>query len=568
MKRYINIIAVSILALSVFTACIKDLDKFPANDKTKKDVYVDAAGYKMALAKVYGCMILTGNTGPAGSPDASGLDEGGNGDFLRCFFNHQEMPTDEVHCIWNDPGVPELNNINFVSTCAFTTGLYNKSLLQISYANDFLRNCTESELATHDLTNAEKTEIGYYAAEARFLRAFQYWVLIDVFGNPPFFTENDELGGLPRQINRSELFDYVESELLDLVNNNLLKDPKTNEYGRVDVAAAWALLARLYLNANVYKSPVGQPGNNTEYYTKALTYSNMIINSGYSLKTTGGSEISVYESLFLNDNDKNNPEVIFSINYDGVHSKNYGGITFLINGSSNGKYQSDSVYKDKLFHYGIFTNANWAGYRARSEFTDKFSASDKRYLFIGENKSLGDYPLDYTYGLATYKYRNISSSLTRAQRDTVLKHRNDTINPRMEVFGNDPNGEFADNDFPLFRLAEIYLIYAEAVLRGGGGGNEGTAVGYLNELRSRAGLSSISSYTLDYILDERARELYWECHRRTDLVRYDRFTTGEYIWEWKGGVKSGQSVDDHFNIYPIPLTDLQANTNLNQNKDY
>ncbi|MDR0619007.1 MAG: RagB/SusD family nutrient uptake outer membrane protein [Bacteroidales bacterium] len=566
MKRYINIMMVSFLALFVFAACIKDLDKFPANDKTKKDVYADAEGYKMALAKVYGCMTLSGNQGPAGSPDASGLDEGGNGDFLRCFFNHQEMPTDEVHCIWSDPGVPELNNLSFVSTCAFTTGLYNKSLLQISYANDFLLNCTESELATHDLTSAEQTEIGYYAAEARFLRAFQYWILMDVFGNPPFFTEADELGGLPRQISRSDLFDYVESELLDLVNNNLLKAPKANEYGRVDMAGAYALLARLYLNANVYKSPVGSPGDNTEYYTKALTYANMVLNSGYSLKTsTAGSEIGVYESLFLNDNNKNNPEVIFSLNYDGLHSKSYGGITFLINCASNGDYQKDSNYRDKLWHYGIFTNANWAGYRARGEFSDKFTADDKRYLFIGKNKSLGDYPLDYTYGMATYKYRNISSTLTRAQRDTVLKHRENEV---LDVFGNDPNGEFADNDYPLFRLAEIYLIYAEAVKRGGSGGNEGTALGYLNELRSRAGLSNIGSYDLNYILDERARELYWECQRRTDLVRYNRFTTNDYIWEWKGGVKSGQSVDAYFNIYPIPLTDLQANTNLKQNTGY
>jgi hypothetical protein len=551
---------ISLLAVFFFTACIKDLDKFPANDKTKQDVYADAAGYKMALAKVYGTMILSGNQGPAGQGDIDGLDEGQYADFLRNFFNHQELPTDEAHCIWNDPGVPELNNINFVPTCGFTIGLYDKSLLQIMYANDFLRNCTEEELVSHNLSEAEKTEIGYYAAEARFLRAFQYWVLIDCFGNPPFFTEEDNLGELPRQTNRSELFDYVEAELLDLVNNNLLKEVRTNEYGRVDKAAAYALLARLYLNANVYKSPVGSPGNDVQYYTNAITYANKVIEAGYSIKQ------GKYEHLFLNDNDKNNPEVIFSINYDGSRSQGYGGITFLINASSNGNYQT--TYHNTLLHYGTFVNANWAGYRLRGNFYEKFPSNDERRLFIGSNLYMGDNPTNYEYGMATYKYRNIPSTLTLAKCDEVLACREDTNCTGVKVFGNHVTGEFVDNDFPLFRLAEIYLIYAEAIKRGGSGGNEATAIGYLNELRSRAGLNNISSYDLNYILDERGRELYWECHRRTDLVRYNQFTTGSYLWEWKGGVKNGQALDAHFNIYPIPSQDLQANTNLKQNPGY
>jgi hypothetical protein len=119
----------------------------------------------------------------------------------------------------------------------------------------------------------------------------------------------------------------------------------------------------------------------------------------------------------------------------------------------------------------------------------------------------------------------------------------------------------------------MYLIYAEAVKRGGSGGSETDALGYINLLRERAygntlGNITASQLTLEFILDERARELYWECHRRTDLIRYGLFTAGNYTWEWKGGVQLGRTVDSHFNLYPLPSTDLQANTNLTQNNGY
>jgi hypothetical protein len=134
-------------------------------------------------------------------------------------------------------------------------------------------------------------------------------------------------------------------------------------------------------------------------------------------------------------------------------------------------------------------------------------------------------------------------------------------------------GTFCSTDFPLFRLAEQYLIYAEAVLQGGGGGDPATALGYINSLRQRAygnasGNISAAGLTLPFILNERGRELYWECFRRTDLVRYNEFTTGAYLWPWKGGVSNGTGVDSHFNIYPIPGTDLQTNANLKQNPGY
>jgi hypothetical protein len=523
----------AVLPFMVLTSCLDDLDRFPTNDTTSEVVYSTFEGTKAAFAKIYGAYTLTGQVGGTkyGMPDVTGLDEGSNADFLRCWFNHQEMPTDEAHCLWGDKGISELNFINFIASsdgAPFTVGLYDKCLLQVMYANDFLRNTDGRDYGSN------QAEVDNFRSEARFLRAFAYWVLMDEFGTPPFVTEKDGLGILPSQISRGDLFNYVESELLDLANNNLLKAARANEYGRADAATANALLARLYLNAEVYTG--------TARWTDAVTYSKKVIDAGYSLHPN-------YEYLFLADNNKNNPEVILSINYDGVNTRLDGGTSFLINCGSSSDYQTK--YADKIIHYGITDNGNWNGYRFRKEFIDKFNQSgDKRFLFIGENSALGSEPSVNTNGLQTYKYRNITSASTVG-------------NP---VFGSDVR--YSDIDFPLFRLAEQYLIYAEAVVRGGAGGTKAEAINYLKELRSRAGLTGdIADYDAQFVLDERARELYWECFRRTDLIRYNQFTTSNYIWEWKGGTQAGRMVDAHFNLYPIPSQDLMANPNLKQNSD-
>ena len=118
----------------------------------------------------------------------------------------------------------------------------------------------------------------------------------------------------------------------------------------------------------------------------------------------------------------------------------------------------------------------------------------------------------------------------------------------------------------------MYLIYTEAVLRGGTG-DMNQARTYINSIRERAygnttGNVSVANITLDFVLDERSRELNWEGHRRTDLIRYDRFVEGTYLWPWKGGVASGTAVSAHRKIFPIPSADINANRNLIQNPQY
>ncbi|WP_233632427.1 RagB/SusD family nutrient uptake outer membrane protein [Parapedobacter sp. ISTM3] len=529
MKRTTILMKTGLLAAWMFAACSQNLDLVPTNDITADMAFSTPEGYKSALAKVYGSFATTSGRGP-GESDLGGIDAG-TSDFLRLYWNAQELTTDEAICAWlGDPGIPDLNYMSWNSSHIMLRGLYTRSIYQITVANEFLRESTDEKLNQRGISGSEAQEIAHYRLEARFLRAFQYWVLMDLFGNPPFITETDGIGKVPpRQITRAELFGYVESELLDLETQ--LTDPHQNEYGRADKAAAWALLARMYLNAETYL------GTGNGKYTEAITYATKVIDAGYSLMEN-------YRHLFLADNDQNNPEVILSINYDGIQTQNNGGTTFLINSSVHSSMGPAS--------FGI-PNGGWGGNRSRSTlplaFDDHSGATDTRAMFMGDQPDIED-PSLFTQGLAVAKFRNVTSSGEN---------------------GRSVNGVFCSTDFPLFRLAEQYLIYAEAVLRGGNGGSTAQAIAYINRLRERAyGNTSgnVTSISLDGILNERSRELYWEAFRRTDLIRYGRFTSGDYLWPFKGGVANGAGVESYRTLFPIPAADLIANPNLTQNTGY
>ena len=523
-----KILTVMALALLVFASCHKDLDRFPANDVTSAQVYKDVTGYKQVIAKVYGSMALTGNNGPAGAGDVAGIDEG-TSDFLRLYWKAQELSTDEAVVAWNDPGIQDFHNMNWSSNNSFLTGLYYRSLYQITLVNDFIRESADDNLTKRNISGADAENIREYAREARYLRAFQYWVLMDLYGNPPFVTEASTIGGAPPpQATRTQVFNYIESELKDLEAG--LPAPRANEYGRADKAAAWALLARLYLNAEVYTG--------TQRYTDAITYSKKVIDAGYAL-------LSDYRWLMLADNNLNNTEFIFTINYDGLKTTGFGGTTFLTHASVGGTMPASAS--------GV--GGGWSGIRTTKNlvnlFPDVTGSADKRAMFYtsGQNLEINN-QTDFTNGLAITKYRNVK--------------RNGTPGASQD---------FSDIDMPIFRLPEMYLIYAESVLRNGTGGDVTTALGYINALRTRAytntsGNISASQLTLDFILNERARELYWEGFRRTDLIRYNRFVEGTYLWPWKGGVAGGTGVSAFRKIYPIPSRDINANLNLVQNNGY
>jgi len=540
MKKYIkhSIFGV-ILALSL-SACMKDLDQEPIDPDsfTEKDVFKNATEAKGALAKIYASLSLTGQKGPSGDGDIAGADEGSTG-YTRMQFYLQVASTDEAIIRWSDAGVPDFHNMSWTPANTFNNAYYNRLGQQIAFANSFIDNAQAL---------ASDPEVAYYIAEARFIRAYAYYNVIDAFGKAPLVTSS-KADLKPAQNTRAELFNFVESELKDLEGK--LKAARANEYGRVDVVAAQALLARLYLNAKVY---IGQ-----DKYTDCITYAKKVIASSYSLNTTDANNNgTAYDELFLADNNSNGAqnEFIFLASFDGLNTKTYGGTAFIIHGATGGNMNASSL--------GI--NDGWSGLTAPKEFVNKFEVSarnsnneptawkDKRAMFYTDGQTYENTDLkDFTKsGYAITKFKNITST---------------------GAAGKDPEKKFPDTDLPLIRLAEVYLTYAEAVLRGGEGGDRATALGYINQLRSRAygnasGNIADSNLTLDFILDERARELYWEGLRRTDLIRYGKFTGGAYLWSFKGGAASGVAVPDYRNLYPIPQDARTANDNLTQNTGY
>ena len=517
----------------VLGSCAKKLDIFPQNDLTPEKVYANTAGYNSVLAKLYATLAITGNSGPAGSPDISGgLDEGSQVAFIRGLFNCQELPTDEAVVAWNDQTIQNFHGLSWNSGDPFLKGMYARPVYNITLTNEYIRESTDDKLASRGITGTDAANIKKSRAEARFLRAYNYWVMMDLFGKSTFITENDGVGAFrPAEIKRTELFAYIEKELKEIENE--LPAARTAIYGRVDQGADWALLARIYLNAEVY---TGAAKN-----TEAITYASKVIAAGYTLNPN-------YRQLFMADNDRTSKsEFIFTANCDGFSTKAYGNTTFLIHapaGNDNNEFGA---------------NGGWFGYRATSGlanlFPDLTGTTDKRAMFttsaFGTSASqiaIRDIS-DFGNGLHVNKYRNIRADGGVAR---------------------DPNREFADIDMPLFRLPEMHLIYAEATLRGGSSGSIATALGYINAIRNRAGATpvNLAQLTLQFVLDERGRELYWEGHRRTDLIRYKLLTTGTYLWPWKGGTAGGTAVDAKYNLFPIPAENLNSNSNLSQNTGY
>lgn len=525
-KYFIWVALFSVLIVS----CTKDLNRTPSSGLTSETLYNSEAGYKSSLAKIYGGFALTGNEGPAGSGDLGGIDEGFSS-YLRNYWNMQELPTDEAVIGWNDATIKDFHYMTWTPSDVFIRAMYSRIFYEITLANAFIRESADDKLSTRGITGADATKVKGYQAEARFLRALSYWHALDLFGNPTFVTEKDPIGAfLPPQTQRADLFNYIESELKAV--ESLLPDPKQNEYARADKAAVWMVLANLYLNAKVY---VG-----TDRNTDAITYSSKVIAAPYTLEPK-------YENLFLADNNKSN-EIIFAVAFDGTKTRTWGGTTYLVHAPVGG----DMSVNDFGLDFG------WGGLRTTKAFVQKFAdpsgATDKRAMFqtAGQNIEITDIS-DFRNGYSIRKWKNKTS--TGANGSSLT---------------------WVDTDFPMFRLAEAYLIYAEAVVRGGSGGNIAQAVTYINNLRQRAygntsgniSSSQLNLANLDFILDERARELQWEGKRRTDLIRFDKFTTASYLWPWKGGVSGGVAVSSARNLYPIPSAEINTNPNLIQNPGY
>ena len=630
--KHIKIIGIFFLLLFVSVSCLKDLDlELQDDDVVSADVfYNDPASYKQVLAKLYAGLAVSGQEGPAGNSDIQGIDEG-FGQYLRGYWQAQELCTDEAVIGWADGSLPDYHEMDWNADNEFIRAIYDRIFYQITSCNEYIRQTTDAKLSERGVAAALKTNVEFYRAEARFLRALSYFHALDLFGNVPFVTEEDEVGFFkPEQTNRQDLFNYIESELLAI--ENLMVDATANEYARADKGAVWMLLARLYLNAEVY--------TNTAKYAESLNYVNKVTAAYSQLENE-------YQNLFLADNHLADG-VIFPIAFDGINTQTWGGTTFLVHAAVGGSMNPAD--------FGI--DGGWGGLRTTSAFVNKFPdpiidlaalnaalGADTTWGIVGDATPNGWDGPDVVFKedgavISAFVFLNDGSIKFRENNDwannlgdndndgdldnggsnisiaegnykisldfTTMKYTIEALVPasdsrrnfhtdgqelEIESMGTftdgygvikfknvdrngvaGPNLTHPDTDFALFRLADAYLMYAEIVARGAGG-DSGTAVNYINALRERAygstvGNISSTDLTLDFILDERAKELYWEGYRRTDLIRFGKLTGDDYVWPWKGGVSEGISVPDYLNLYPIPNTDLNANSNLVQNTGY
>lgn len=528
------------LVVAILQSCTSDLDVIAEDTKilTADELFSTPLGYKQALAGVYGNLSLTG-TGDAGSSFLQGIDAG-TSQFGRCMWYLQNLTTDEV--VWtyeNDEGTAELQRNTWTSANPILLGMFSRTMAEVAIANDFLRQSTPEKLSSRGISaSADVAEINVYRSEARVLRAFAYYNMMDLFGKAPFITESDPLNFRGPQYDRKQLFTFIESELNAVIPT--LKAARTNEYGRLDKAMAQMILAKMYLNAEVY---IGTPK-----YAECMTKCSEVIAGGYTLKTN-------YFDNFKADN-HTSTEMIFTLQSDGVKTQNYGATTVIING------QVGSFEGNGIADFGV---GGWGGaLRLRKQFVQKFEVgpfqNDTRKSFTGT-------------GARTLEIADLSQA---GQGYVLRKFSNKTAAGVAGV-----NSTFVDTDFPLFRLADVYLMYAEAQMRKDGATNSNNAttanaqsLAYINALRQRAnngstaGNVSQGDVNLDFIIDERSRELHWEGHRRQDLIRFNKYGGGNYNWAWKGNIANGTSFGTNLNVFPLPTASLTANPNLTQNSGY
>lgn len=556
--------AAFLLAASI-TSCTKDLEKGNINPNVKAEA--DCLGL---YAKCYAGLIMEGNDGGA---DFS-IDDAGKSTLLRNTFNLNCLSTDEAICWWSDGGIVDLCYNQQMPGHLIVKFPYYRLVSNIGFCNHYIE-----LFADQDPT---------LLAEVRFLRAYNYYMMLDFYGDPAFTTTISPEP--PKQahaycsryvegasytraellaMGREFLFNWVKSEIEAAEPLLLSPRPKTDsdpDYGRVDKASAWLLLSRMYLNAGTYLNNDGQIN---PYWNEALTYAEKVINSGYELfDDTKISAVATangykpYDLLFMGDNGSNGAscEAILPLKQDGVTTKGWGGSMFFIAAMWNNSMKT-------VTGQPAGTTANdWSGMRARPQLLEKFTSNpslfvgktaqeiramniDDRALFFGVGHTLDlGANADFDHGIPSVKWNNNYSN------------------------GGTPHDTYSvDTDFFLFRIAEAYLNAAEAEIHLAGP-MAPKVKQYMDAIRNRAHAAVKSTYTLTDVLDERAREFYFEGYRRVDLIRNNRYGGQDnYNWDYKNAVTDGKSKIKFAktrNLFPLYSDEILANSNLTQIDGY
>ena len=562
MKRtFKNIFLALTSSVIAFSSCIGDLDVNPLNpsEMSPNQAYgAEVGSYLQGLTKIYYSFINT-----------SGLNvaDGGASELIRAFWSTQEVTADACKCAWSsDAWVRDLNSNTWSEAKNDATyAVYCRTILGISYANEFLRSTTEDMLDMRGCDDAVKAKVRQFRAETRFIRAYLYWMAMDTFGNVPFTTEDSPLGGgfIPTQTPRVELFNYIVDELNAIAASGDMPAAQSN-YPRADIGSVYGLLARLYLNAEVYTATDVAPG--TPMWAEAKAACEEIYKLGYSICPD-------YAALFRGDNGENanaRGEFLFAVPYDAEDTQSYGGtgyLTFAAVAATDVKDdKGTSDESDDEFFGPTGINNGWAGIRVPDPYVQTYftpsafdfeagtyTIADKRgqmFNIQGQTQEMDLYV--FTTGWKCWKYNNYPHD--KGPKDAeALKLAN--------------TKSYSDIDFPLIRLGEIHLIYAEACMHLTA---EAQALPKLKELADRAGVTATTSITQEFLVAERARELMWEAHRRTDLIRYGMYGGNtSYSWPFKGGNSAyGQPFEKYMELYSIPPEELASNEKLVQNPGY
>ena len=534
------------MAAAAMTACVNDLDTLPLNSTEPVTEYVygnTEQAYLQGLTRLYFQFLTNDLT------DLQQMD-GGASELIRAFWSVQETTTDAAKCSWeNDAWVRALNTNTWNETQNDAVyAVYVRTLQGISFANEYLRQTAPSKLSSRGVSPELATKIEGFRAEARFIRAYLYWMALDCFGSVPFTTENSPFGGtyFPSQASRKDIFSFCVSELEYLRSEESPMPEPRFLYPRADKGSVSGLLARIYLNSKVYTG--------VQMWSEAKSVCEDIFAMGYTLSPD-------YAALFRGDNGESQQvrsEMLWAVSYNAEKTQSYGGTSYLLSATLASTDITDQSRPNGQRN-------GWAGLRVPYEYVSRyFEVTDQDYV-------TGTYEVEDARGKMFYikgRFESMDGALYSFMNGwSCLKFNNIPYGQTDQSFlPVSAVKSFSDVDYPMIRLAEIYLIYAEACL------NlelPQLAMPYLELLSDRAGVDSPSEITTDFLVAERARELMWEAHRRTDLIRYGLYNTSDYLWPYKGGDSfAGQAFPAYRCIFPIPPTELAANDLLTQNPGY
>ena len=570
-KIFITTAMASMLCMG-FVSCADELNIKSVDPHNYPSYTVDGL-----LAKQYATLGLTGQKGPAGIADISG-DEGESG-FIRTVFNLQELMTDETLWAWQDnEGIAPITHMNWTKDNARVNWAYQRLIFDITLYNQFITE--QSGILSEDKI-----------AEVRFLRALNYYYFLDLYHKAPFKDTFDN--NLPTEKSGKDLYEWLDNELttIEPLMAEVGAYNNSENFGRADRGAAYALHARLALNSAVYTD--GQ----IKDYQKAIDYCNKILvdNAGkYALCREEKNGYSGYQQLFMGDNDCNPEamqEIIFPIRQDGVKTRAYAGTSYLVNATSIAGMPYAS------------TSDSWKCLFARVDLVKKFfpnedipKASKDDIVFKGTNDKGEEVDItpsrDQIIARDNEKGISTANVVAQAKDDRALFYMGvggcdgkvRTLTPgdaitsplngasivkwtNLHADGTPQHHQnFSDTDFPMFRLAEIYLTRAEAKYRLNGSQDGLADIQYVQGRANRQVLAtSVDEQTL---IDEWCREFYMEGRRRSDLVRFGLFTGSKYLWNFKGGVAEGTGIESHYDIYPIPGNETKNNPNMTQNPKY